>query len=307
MAIVEVKNLSKSYGEIKAVNKVSFKVKEREIFGFLGPNGAGKTTTLEMIEGLRSPDSGAIMVKGTPVWPNPTPIKSFIGVQLQTTAFYEELTVLETVKLFASFYDKRLGKEGAFSLLESVGLTEKAKSLVGGLSGGQRQRLALAVALVNDPEILFLDEPTTGLDPQARRHLWKIVEELNAQGKTIVLTTHYMEEAETLCARVAVIDYGKIVALDTPQNLIKQLGAESKITFRTNQPLTLEKLNSLPAVSSASAIAEGYALYTQHPQKTIVGLMEEAKQKGLAITDLHASGARLEDVFLHLTGRELRE
>jgi len=219
-AIIEVKNLIKKYGTFTAVNNISFSVEEGEIFGILGPNGAGKTTTLEMIEGLKKPTSGTITLDGKDVVRETDAVKALIGVQLQASTFFENLNLVELIDVFASMYNRQVD---AMALLGEVELTDKAKAYAKELSGGQRQRLSIAVGLVNDPKVIFLDEPTTGLDPQARRHLWDLVETIKAKGKTVVITTHYMDEAEVLCDRVAIMDSGKIIALSTPQLLIEQL------------------------------------------------------------------------------------
>ena len=219
-AIIEVKNLTKKYGDFTAVNDISFSVEDGETFGILGPNGAGKTTTLEMMEGLKKPTSGTIVLDGKDVIQDTDAVKSIIGVQLQASTFFEGLNLLELIDVFAAMY----GREAdAAKLLEEVELTDKAKNQVKELSGGQKQRLSIAIGLVNDPKILFLDEPTTGLDPQARRHLWNLVKSIKAKGKTVIITTHYMDEAEVLCDRIAIMDGGKLVQLDTPDNLIKKL------------------------------------------------------------------------------------
>jgi len=223
MSIVEISHLRKSYNSMIAVDGISFKVEEGEIFGILGPNGAGKTTTVEMIEGIRSIDSGQIKVLGIDAKKNPQKLKEIIGVQLQEGSFYDLLTVWETLDLLASFYKKSRNLKEVLTLTD---LEEKKKALVSKLSGGQKQRLALAAALICEPPLLFLDEPTTGLDPQARHHTWSFINQIKKEGKTIILTTHYMEEAEKLCDRVAIMDHGKIITLNTPSNLIKELLAK---------------------------------------------------------------------------------
>ena len=219
-SIVSVRELRKRYGEIEAVAGVSFDVARGEVFALLGPNGAGKTTTVEILEGLRSADSGSANVAGIDVTKDPSGVKQRIGVQLQQSAFPENFTAREIVDLFALFYDRRVD---AMSLLRAVGLEEKAKQMSDKLSGGQRQRLSIAVAMVNEPQVLFLDEPTTGLDPQARRNLWDLIRDIQKRGTTVFLTTHYLDEAEVLCDRVAIMDSGKIIALDSPRALITQL------------------------------------------------------------------------------------
>ena len=226
--VVEVKDLTKRYGDLVAVNEVSFGIEKGEIFGLLGPNGAGKTTTVEMIEGLRKLDGGTIKVCGIDVSKGTDRVKEIIGVQLQSTTIYDKIKVKEAVDLFGGYYQKSIPTD---QILEDVSIADKQGSFVGTLSGGQKQRVALALALVNDPEVVFLDEPTTGLDPQARRNVWAIIESLKGGGKTIILTTHYMEEAERLCDRVGIIDHGKIIALDTPRDLIINADIESAVEF----------------------------------------------------------------------------
>ncbi len=248
--ILEVQNLRKSYGDETVVDSISFTVDTGEVFGILGPNGAGKTTTLEMIEGIRDVDSGEITLANVNVHTNPDDVKPLIGVQRQTTAFYDKLKLSEHLEMFAGLYGRKVDP---MKLLDKVQLTEKADSYVENLSGGQRQRFSIAVALVNKPKVIFLDEPTTGLDPQSRRSLWDLVEQIKASGITVVLTTHYMDEAETLCDRIAVMDAGKIIALDTPANLVQKL------------------------------LDKGF-------KKDVVAVQ-----------------ANLEDVFIDLTGKELRE
>lgn len=218
--IIEVKNLVKNYGSFEAVKGISFEVKEGEIFGLLGPNGAGKSTTLEIIETLRTKTSGEIVVDGFSIDTNANDIKKIIGVQLQTSGYYPGLNLTELIQLFAGLYNRTVN---AMDLLRTVNLEEKAKAKFKELSGGQKQRFSVATTLINEPKIVFLDEPTTGLDPQARRNLWELVRSIQKRGATVIITTHYMDEAEYLCDRVAIIDSGKIVALDTPGNLIDNL------------------------------------------------------------------------------------
>lgn len=235
--VIQVRDLRKSYKDLTAVDGISFEVHRGEIFGMLGPNGAGKTTTVEILEGLRDPDSGEAFINGVDVMKNPTRVKGMIGVQLQQNAFFDNLNLRETIDLFATLYGSEMSPEDA---LDKVDLADRAKSQYRHLSGGQKQRLSIAVALVNDPVAMFLDEPTTGLDPQARRNMWDLVDGLRSEGMAIMLTTHYMEEAEVLCDRVAVIDHGKIVANDTPQALIDQLNARGAEPVRKDGVLTLE-------------------------------------------------------------------
>jgi ABC-2 type transport system ATP-binding protein len=287
-AAISVAGLTKRYGDHTAVDGVSFEVMRGESFGILGPNGAGKTTTLEMIEGLRKPDSGEITLLGVPVWPDPRRIQARIGVQLQTTSLFDMLTARELLELFARFYLRPDADERARLSLELVGLESKADDYAKRLSGGQQQRLAIALALVHDPEIVFLDEPTTGLDPQARRNLWDVIRSINAeQGKTVVLTTHYLEEAEELCHRVAIMDESRIVALDTPAGLIATLDADARVSY-----------------SDASG---DHTVYVRDVQGTVLEVLERARESGDTITNLAVKGADLEDVFMQLTGREYRE
>ncbi len=307
MSIIEVKELKKNYGSLTAVDNVSFSVEPGEIYGILGPNGAGKTTTLEMIEGLRRPDGGSIKIDGIFVWPNPSQTKNIIGVQLQSTSLFDHLKVAEIIDLFASFYGVSLTKSQLGSLIEDVSLTNKAKAYVRELSGGQQQRLSIALALVNNPKVVFLDEPTTGLDPQARRNLWDVIKRINTEGKTVVLTTHYMEEAQFLCERIAIMDQSKIISLDTPQNLIKSLEADTKLTFITRSIIDEEKIRKLAGVSSLKTQDEAYTIHSTSAQDTIVGLLNLAKSAGFVVEDLNISGANLEDVFLNLTGKALRD
>ncbi len=236
-SIIEVKNLTKKYGDFTAVDGITLSVKRGETLGILGPNGAGKTTTLEMIEGLKTITSGTVHLDGKDVAKETNVVKAEIGVQLQASNFFENLNLIELIETFGSLYNNRVD---AMQLLEEVELTDKAKNQAKELSGGQRQRLSVAIALVNDPKVLFLDEPTTGLDPQARRHLWDLIKKIKARGKTIILTTHYMDEAEVLCDRIAIMDHGKIITLDTPENLI---GTLLKTGFKKEaipQPANLE-------------------------------------------------------------------
>jgi len=268
MAVVEVEDLAKSYGEIVAVDGISFAVEEGEIFGMVGPNGAGKTTTVEIIEGLREPDRGRARILGLEVRQRGSHIKDRIGVQLQTVALYPNLNVVEVMALFASFFSRSLP---IGPIIERLGLDGVKHTLSRNLSGGQRQRLSLALALVNDPDILFLDEPTTGLDPQARRSVWELIRELKSRGKTIFLTTHYMEEAEELCDRVAIIDYGKILVLDKPDRLISRYFQERAIQFESEVPLPQEELQGLPAVSRTFVEDTEVTIYSSAIQETLAG------------------------------------
>jgi len=301
---VEVTNLTKKYGERVAVNNVTFSIGKGEVFGLLGPNGAGKTTTTEMIEGLRKPDAGIITVAGLNVSTNGDRVRELIGVQLQSTALYDRVRVGEAVDLFGSYYRKRLP---AADVLARVSLTDRKRSFVETLSGGQKQRLAIALAIVNDPEVVFLDEPTTGLDPQARRNLWGLIEALRDDGKTIVLTTHYMEEAERLCDRVGIIDAGSIIALDTPRNLIAQQKLASAIELIAHNGHDEAILRQLQGVDKVTREGNTIVMHTRRASSVLVDLVHAAEGIGLQLDAISVRKATLEDVFLELTGKRLRE
>ncbi|MBU4292573.1 MAG: ABC transporter ATP-binding protein [Actinobacteria bacterium] len=302
---IEVKNLTKKYGTLTAVDNISFSIKNGEIFGLLGPNGAGKTTTVEMIEGLRKPDGGTISITGIDALARPEKIKEIIGVQLQSTSIYNKIRVKEAIDLFGSYYKKSIPSD---KILDIVSLNDKKNAYYATLSGGQKQRLALALALVNDPQVLFLDEPTTGLDPQARRNVWGIIENLKKESKTIILTTHYMEEAEKLCSRVAIIDMGKIIATDTPENLIISSGLESSIEFECDE-FDFEKLfNGLSSVGKVVKLDNGRcAIYAKNNAATLKELTDFTTENNINIKNINTKSATLEDVFLSMTGRKLRE
>ncbi|HZI92879.1 MAG TPA: ABC transporter ATP-binding protein [Patescibacteria group bacterium] len=300
-------------GPVDAVNGLDLDVRTGECFGLLGPNGAGKTTTIEILEGLLSPTAGDVEVLGMRWGRDQDDLRQRIGISLQETRFAEKLTVAETLNLFRSFY--RAGIEPA-AAMEQVSLTEKAKAWVGKLSGGQRQRLAVACALVGDPELLFLDEPTTGLDPQSRRQLWEIIRGLRARGRTVMITTHYMDEAERLCDRVAVVDYGKVIALGAPADLISRLGGEHVVEFAVNGGgpgvdasggIDEKTLLTLPAVSSVRIEATGVALTVTEPHLAIPGLLQKLQSESLELARLTTRHVSLEDVFVTLTGRHLRD
>jgi ABC-2 type transport system ATP-binding protein len=302
--IIDVQSLVKTYGDFTAVDGVDLSVRTGEIFGILGPNGAGKTTTLEMIEGLRKPDSGSITVAGIDAVRDPDRVRPIIGVQLQTTALFEYLNAAELIELFGGLYDVPTGADRVAELLGMVGLTEKAKSQVNTLSGGQRQRLSIALALVNNPKVVFLDEPTTGLDPGARRDLWQMIRDIRASGATIVLTTHYMEEAEILCDRVAVMDRGKVIACDTPAALIAALGIEATVVARmSGGTLSQADLAAVPSVQDARVLGERIELRTRDVQATLIGLLRLVEGKGITLAEMTSQQSTLEDVFLSLTGR----
>ena len=306
--VISVEGLSKRYGELRAVDGVSFGVRRGEIFGILGPNGAGKTTTLECIEGLVKPTAGKTAVLGIDTQRQPETVKERIGVQLQASAYFDNLTLKEILDLFGMFYRRRVEP---IALLERVNLADRANTTVAKLSGGQKQRFTIAATLVNDPDVVFLDEPTTGLDPQARRSLWEFVQEMNADGRTVVLTTHYMEEAEFLCDRIAIMNGGKIVALDTPANLVRSLPVPYEIKIRIDGidgAQSTDELGALACVQEAIA-ADGGAvrMLSADASATVPSLMEWAGRTGAALTHLEVMPANLEDVFLHITGRALIE
>lgn len=300
---IEVHQITKRYGAIQALNDVSFSVRRGEIFALLGPNGAGKTTTLSIIEGIRRADSGSVQVLGMDMATHARQIKRRIGVQLQTTSLLPDLPVIEQVWLFGRLYGVAMNHTHALALLDLFGLREQAHRLPEHLSGGQRQRLALAIALVNDPEILFLDEPTSGLDPQSRRTLWDIIRRLRDEGRTIVLTTHYMEEAAMLAHRVGIIDAGKLLALGTPGELIRQLNRPTAITLPDIFPV--EALATLPAIVAINREGGRAVLYTQDEPRSYQALMQLAHERGLSLNDVRIQPPTLEDVFLHLTGHTL--
>jgi len=302
--IINVQNLVKNYGEFKAVKGVEFEVNKGEIFGLLGPNGAGKTTTLEMLVGLRKPDQGTAKIAQFDIIKDLNKVKEVIGVQLQSTTLFELLTVEEILYLYASFYPKHVSIP---SLIDDMLLSDKRKERIKGLSGGQKQRLAIALALVHDPFIIFLDEPTTGLDPQARRTLWDIILRLKEKGKSIMLTTHYMDEAHVLCDRIAIMDQGQLIALDTPSELVKNLQSDSTVEFRFKSEAGDVNLLDISGVKQVGNHKEVYVLYTDDLQTTLMSLITFASEKQLDLMDLQTRTATLEDVFIHMTGRSLRE
>ncbi len=306
-AVIKVQGLVKCYGSFTAVGGIDFEVQTGEIFGLLGPNGAGKTTTMEMIEGLRKPDEGTAMVAGFDTRTQLKHVKAVIGVQLQSTSLFDLLTVHEIMKMYASFYKDTDSIDG---LLEQMILLDKKKSRVKHLSGGQKQRLAIALALLNKPKVVFLDEPTTGLDPQARRTLWDIILRMKETGKTIVLSTHYMDEAHVLCDRICLMDQGKIIALDTPEALVHSLQSESAIEFKIigqDEASLTEQLRQLHTVKQVDLQKENYILYTDDVQGTLLEFISFADRHHLRFQDLRTRMSTLEDVFLHMTGRSLRE
>ena len=302
MPDIEARGLSKRFGDLVAVDGVSFSVEKGEIFGLLGPNGAGKTTTLEMLEGLRQPDSGSATVLGADTVREVTEVKRRIGVQLQATTLPPFTKVREAIDLFGALYPVARPTE---ELIKEFNLGERADTYASNLSGGQMQRLSIALALVNDPDLVFLDEPTTGLDPQARLNLWDVIEGIRSRGKTVMLTTHYMEEAERLCDRVAVMDHGRIVALDTPAALISTHAPGSRIEFDVMEGLSREALEALDGVSQVT-VDRRVTLSTEHPERVLRALLEPGLTPA-GVHDLMVHQGTLEDVFINVTGRGLRE
>ena len=293
-------------GTVDAVNGLDLEVRPGECFGLLGPNGAGKTTTIEILEGLLEPTSGDVQVLGMHWGEDDDALRQRLGISLQETRFSDKLSVLETLTLFRSFY--RSGK-GPEEVMAAVGLTEKAGAWVSKLSGGQRQRLAVACALVGNPDLLFLDEPTTGLDPQSRRQLWDIVRTLGEQGRTILITTHYMDEAERLCDRVAVVDHGQVIAQGAPAELISVLGGEHVIEFAISNGggIPADALRALPAVREARTEVHGILLTVTEPHVALPALLQLLASRRLDLARLATRHASLEDVFVRLTGRHLRD
>jgi ABC-2 type transport system ATP-binding protein len=301
---LRVRALRKAYKDVVAVDGIDLEVYAGECFGLLGPNGAGKTTTIEICEGITTPDSGTVELLGLTWERDAQELRQRLGIQLQETQLAEKLTVEETVTLFRSFYKR--GPE-VDAVIGMVQLEEKRKSRVGQLSGGQKQRLAMACALVGDPDLLFLDEPTTGLDPQARRQVWDLVEHLKGSGRTIILTTHYMDEAERLCDRIAIMDHGKIISLGTPRELIAAIGAEHMVEFTADRPVNTEALGKLDGIRVAQNNDGSCQLMVSHLHEAVPALFGELARQGAALSELRTHSATLEDVFVSLTGRHLRE
>ncbi|MDX6585499.1 MAG: type transport system ATP-binding protein [Solirubrobacterales bacterium] len=302
--VIRVRDLHKSYGPLHAVDGVSFEVQRGEVFGLLGPNGAGKTTTVEVLEGLRAPDSGEVTVLGVDAVHHPGAIKERIGVSLQTAALYPKLTVVEVLDLFRSFYPSGRPTDELVGLMD---LGEKRTTRTQDLSGGQRQRLSVALALVNDPELVFLDEPTTGMDPAARRMLWDVVLGLKASGRSVLLTTHYMEEAEILCDRLAIMDHGRILEEGTDDELVSRRFHERAVRFDAIDGLDDARLGTFPGVASIKHEDGAVLLFTRDVPATIGAVLAATDQLGVEPTNLAVRRATLEDVFLDLTGRALRD
>src|SRR5713101_4127877 len=302
-----VHGLRKAYSDVVAVDGLDLEVRAGECFGLLGPNGAGKTTTIEICEGLTPQDAGTVELLGLTWERDAAELRQRLGVQLQETQLSEKLTVDETVRLFRSFYRRGPALSDVIAMVQ---LEEKRGSRVGGLSGGQKQRLAMACALVGDPDLLFLDEPTTGLDPQARRQLWDMIERFKTEGRNIILTTHYMEEAERLCDRVAVMDHGKIIALGTPRELIASIGAEHMVEFSAGgaaKALEVSALRRIEGVRDVRADNGSVRMQVTELHRAVPALLNELSRQGVPLTELRTHSASLEDVFVALTGRHLRD
>ena len=302
---LRVRTLRKAYKDVVAVDGIDLEVHAGECFGLLGPNGAGKTTTIEICEGLTEPDSGEVELLGLHWNTDSEALRQRLGIQLQETQLSDKLTVLETLQLFRSFFRQGPGAEVA---IQKVQLEEKRDARVGNLSGGQKQRLALACALVGDPDLLFLDEPTTGLDPQARRQLWDLIEEFKLAGRTILLTTHYMEEAERLCDRVAIMDHGKVISQGTPRELIASIGVEHVVEFSAGSTtLDLAAVAHIPGVRDVRSENGSVLMQVTELHQAVPALLAELGRQGVPLTELRTHSATLEDVFVHLTGRHLRD
>jgi ABC-2 type transport system ATP-binding protein len=310
-----LRGIRKAYAEVKAVDGLDLEVARGECFGLLGPNGAGKTTTIEICEGLTTPDDGTVEVLGLNWRTGASELRQRIGIQLQETQFPDKLTVEETLRLFRSFFKRGIPVEES---VQTAQLEEKRGSRVGGLSGGQKQRLAMATALVGDPELLFLDEPTTGLDPQARRHVWDLVDGLKQTGRTIILTTHYMEEAERLCDRVAIMDHGRVIAQGTPQQLIATLGGEDIVEFAvggvepggheaSHAVVDAELLRAISGVQSLHMDEGLHRLSVTELHVAVPRIFAALRGQGLHLSEFRTHSATLEDVFVKLTGRNLRD
>jgi ABC-2 type transport system ATP-binding protein len=304
---LRLRDLRKNYKNVVAVDGINLEVRAGECFGLVGPNGAGKTTTIEICEGLTAPDSGDVEVLGLRWGSHANTLRQRLGIQLQETQLSDKLTVVETLRMFRSFYPRGPASEEVIAVVQ---LEEKRNARVVTLSGGQKQRLALACALVGDPELLFLDEPTTGLDPQARRQLWELIGEFRRSGRTTLLTTHYMEEAERLCDRVAIVDHGKVIAMDSPGELVASIGAGHLVEFPAADIPSAVDLGAIRGVEGVRAArAENGSVQVQvvDLQRVLPALLEEVRRQGIPLTELRTHSATLEDVFVFLTGRHLRD
>jgi ABC-2 type transport system ATP-binding protein len=304
MSVIKVENLRKHYDDVKAVDSISFEVQKGEIFGFLGPNGAGKTTTIEIIEGYKTADSGRATVLNLDPGRDRCELRERIGLMLQETSLYPDLKVGELLRLFASYYRHPVDPD---ALLEMIGLEEKRGAFIRELSGGQRQRVVFILALINDPEVLFLDEPTAGLDPQSRRAIWEWIDLARKKGQTVFLTTHYIEEAERLCDRVAIVDHGRIIALDTPKRLVAAADVEQSIAFVIEGSLDVTRLEALPGAIRVLSDGHGeFTLFAREAHPVLKSLIEMSETNGFKLRGLEVAGATLEDVFIRLTGRRIR-
>ena len=305
---IRVESLKKNYGKFVAVDDISFNVRSGEIFGILGPNGAGKTTTLEILEGLLSPDSGTVTILDLDILKHPKDIKTRIGVQLQSSAYYDYLNLLEILTILASFYPSSV-RDNPAELLRRVNLSGKASQRVNTLSGGEKQRFTIAASLINKPELLILDEPTTGLDPRSRRNIWQLIEEINKTGITVVLTTHYMDEAEALCQRLAIMDNGHLIAVDTPSNLRASLEYQYAVKLTVEKPLnetqilSMNRLNAKIETKSENA----YIIKLKDGTDSLDILLKNIVTDNVKFQNLEITPVTLEDVFLELTGNELQE
>src|SRR5580693_1689202 len=303
--VIRVSGIRKTYGRTVAVDEVSFEVNEGEIFGLIGPNGAGKTTTMECVEGVRKPDRGNILVLGLDPFRDVYKLQERIGVQLQQAQLQKRIKVWEAVDLWASLYKKKA--VDAERLLEQLGLADKREAWFMNLSGGQKQRLFIALALINDPEVVFLDELTTGLDPQARRAIWELVRQIRERGKTVFLTTHLMEEAERLCDRVAIIEHGKIIDVDTPERLVKKHCPERTVVLITEDPNADERFRAIPGVESVTAGADSRITIRGRGDDLVSAVITCLSENRIRVTDFRTILPSLEDVFLKLTGHSIRE
>jgi len=301
--VLQVRELRKAYGSVVAVDGISFTVNEGEIFGMVGPNGAGKTTAIECMEGLRRPDAGSVRVLGLDPWSGRLALAERIGVQLQESALPPRLRVAEALRLFGSFYQRQADPE---PLLGALGLADKRSSAFAKLSGGQKQRLFIALALINEPRLVFFDELTTGLDPQARRSMWDLVRHVRDHGCTVFLTTHYMEEAEHLCDRLLILDHGQVVALDSPEALIRSLDAEKRLIFSLPEGQAAPDLTGQPLVQRVEQSPQRLVVYG-HGERFVSSVVSALEDAGVPFLDLRTEQPNLEDVFLALTGREMRE
>ncbi len=303
-AVVRVEGLRKRYGDVEALRGVTFEIKAGEVFGLLGPNGAGKTTTIEILEGLRQPDGGTVTVCGMDPAREPNALKQRIGAQLQTTMLPDKIRVEEALALYASFYQQSASLE---LLLDRFGLAEKRRAFFEKLSGGQKQRLALALAMVNNPELVLLDEPTVGLDAQVRRDIYELIERFREEHRTTLLTTHYIEEAERLCDRVAIVDYGQVIAMGTPRELVRSSGKGTRLEVTLAQPVAPERLKQLEAVSDCLEMGGKYILHAQPTAAGVAALLRFLEADGNTLLDLHIAPPTLEDVFVEMTGRRMED